>query len=97
MNLLVRDSISLDTTFTNSRTNHLTDISITSHGGFINGFLDAIGRPSYSLPTGGVSHFLHHEGQIDMIVLSGVLPVVVRGTKVPDTHGGPIAPGISEY
>ena len=29
------------------------DISITAHGGFINGFLNAIGRPFYSLPTGG--------------------------------------------
>ncbi len=32
-----------------------TDISITAHGGFINGFLSAIGRPFYSLPTGGES------------------------------------------
>ncbi|TCD63087.1 hypothetical protein EIP91_006014 [Steccherinum ochraceum] len=31
-----------------------TYISITSHGGFINGLLSVIGRPSYSLPTGGV-------------------------------------------
>lgn len=29
-------------------------VSITAHGGFINGFLQAIGRPMYSLPTGGV-------------------------------------------
>jgi len=31
-----------------------TYISLTAHGGFINGFLHAIGRPSYALPTGGV-------------------------------------------
>ncbi|KAH8077491.1 phosphoglycerate mutase-like protein [Cristinia sonorae] len=29
-------------------------VSITAHGGFINGFLAAIGRPSYALPTGGI-------------------------------------------
>ncbi|EKM51431.1 uncharacterized protein PHACADRAFT_200260 [Phanerochaete carnosa HHB-10118-sp] len=29
-------------------------ISITAHGGFINGLLNAVGRPNYSLPTGGV-------------------------------------------
>ncbi|KAH9936664.1 phosphoglycerate mutase-like protein [Fomitopsis serialis] len=31
-----------------------TYISITAHGGIINGILAAVGRPSYSLPTGGV-------------------------------------------
>ncbi|KZT64923.1 phosphoglycerate mutase-like protein [Daedalea quercina L-15889] len=31
-----------------------TYISITAHGGIINGILAATGRPSYSLPTGGV-------------------------------------------
>ncbi|GJF00618.1 hypothetical protein PsYK624_169120 [Phanerochaete sordida] len=31
-----------------------TYVSITAHGGFINGFLNAVGRPNYSLPTGGV-------------------------------------------
>jgi len=31
-----------------------TVVSITAHGGFINGFLVAIGRSSYSLPTGGI-------------------------------------------
>ncbi|KAI0081465.1 phosphoglycerate mutase-like protein [Panus rudis PR-1116 ss-1] len=31
-----------------------TFISITAHSGFINGFLAAIGRESYSLPTGGI-------------------------------------------
>ncbi|KAL4242991.1 Histidine phosphatase superfamily protein [Abortiporus biennis] len=29
-------------------------VSITAHGGFINGFLSAVGRPIYALPTGGV-------------------------------------------
>ncbi|KAI0689928.1 phosphoglycerate mutase-like protein [Cytidiella melzeri] len=29
-------------------------ISIVAHGGIINGFLAAIGRPSYPLPTGGI-------------------------------------------
>lgn len=31
-----------------------TFISVTAHGGFINAFLWASGRPSYPLPTGGV-------------------------------------------
>ena len=30
------------------------DIGITAHGGFINGFLEAVGRAHYALPTGGV-------------------------------------------
>ncbi|KAF7365756.1 F-box domain-containing protein [Mycena venus] len=29
-------------------------VSITAHGGIINGFLHAVGRPRYVLPTGGV-------------------------------------------
>ncbi|KAF5334281.1 hypothetical protein D9758_015537 [Tetrapyrgos nigripes] len=29
-------------------------ISVTAHGGIINGFLNAMGRDAYSLPTGGV-------------------------------------------
>jgi len=29
-------------------------VSITAHGGIINGFLNALGRPRYPLPTGGV-------------------------------------------
>jgi len=29
-------------------------ISLTAHGGFINGFLTAIGRLNYSVPTGGI-------------------------------------------
>lgn len=29
-------------------------VSITAHGGFINGVLEAIGRRHYALPTGGV-------------------------------------------
>lgn len=29
-------------------------ISVTAHGGIINGFLAAMGRPPYGLPTGGV-------------------------------------------
>lgn len=29
------------------------DISITAHGGIINGILAAAGRPPYALPTGG--------------------------------------------
>ncbi|KAJ7132667.1 histidine phosphatase superfamily [Mycena filopes] len=33
---------------------HASVVSITAHGGIINGFLHALGRPSYSLPTGGV-------------------------------------------
>lgn len=40
---------------------HLTrliDISITAHSGFINGFLAAIGHPTFSLPTGGMSTYL---------------------------------------
>ncbi|GJF00616.1 phosphoglycerate mutase-like protein [Phanerochaete sordida] len=40
----------LDTAFAGDA----TYISITAHGGFINGFLNAVGRPNYSLPTGGV-------------------------------------------
>ncbi|KAI0953659.1 hypothetical protein AcW1_007823 [Taiwanofungus camphoratus] len=32
----------------------LVDISVTAHGGIINGFLAAMGRTPYSLPTGGV-------------------------------------------
>ncbi|KAJ7046333.1 histidine phosphatase superfamily [Mycena alexandri] len=33
---------------------HATFLSITAHGGIINGFLHALGRPNYLLPTGGV-------------------------------------------
>ncbi|KAI0345470.1 phosphoglycerate mutase-like protein [Trametopsis cervina] len=29
-------------------------ISVVAHGGIINGFLSAVGRPSYPLPTGGI-------------------------------------------
>ncbi|KAF8064320.1 histidine phosphatase superfamily [Lyophyllum atratum] len=29
-------------------------ISVTGHGGITNGFMAAVGRPSYSLPTGGI-------------------------------------------
>ncbi|KAJ7908384.1 histidine phosphatase superfamily [Mycena leptocephala] len=29
-------------------------VSVTAHGGIINGFLHALGRPRYPLPTGGV-------------------------------------------
>ncbi|KAJ7085204.1 histidine phosphatase superfamily [Mycena belliarum] len=29
-------------------------VSVTAHGGIINGFLRALGRPKYPLPTGGV-------------------------------------------
>lgn len=32
----------------------MVDIGITAHGGFINGFLTAVGRVHYALPTGGV-------------------------------------------
>ena len=43
-----------------------TDVCITAHGGFINGFLTAVGRAHYSLPTGGTSHFLvFSAGRID--------------------------------
>ncbi|KIM49773.1 hypothetical protein M413DRAFT_438906 [Hebeloma cylindrosporum] len=45
-------------------------ISITAHGGWINGFLTAIGRNVYPLPTGGV------------------LPVLVKGTKIPRNDCG---------
>ena len=31
-------------------------VAITAHGGFINGFLVAVGRKPYSLPTGGEYH-----------------------------------------
>ncbi|KAJ7480744.1 histidine phosphatase superfamily [Mycena latifolia] len=31
-----------------------TFVSITAHGGIINGFLHAMGRPRYPLPTGGI-------------------------------------------
>ncbi|THH21431.1 hypothetical protein EUX98_g8388 [Antrodiella citrinella] len=31
-----------------------TVVSITAHGGFINGFLAVVGRRAYSLPTGGI-------------------------------------------
>ena len=31
----------------------LVVISITAHSGFINGFLTAVGRPSFTVPTGG--------------------------------------------
>ncbi|KAG6910375.1 hypothetical protein DXG01_011090 [Tephrocybe rancida] len=31
-----------------------TFISVTGHGGIINGFMASLGRPSYSLPTGGI-------------------------------------------
>lgn len=31
-----------------------TFISITAHGGIINGFLATVGRPPYALPTGGI-------------------------------------------
>ncbi|KIP07162.1 hypothetical protein PHLGIDRAFT_35565 [Phlebiopsis gigantea 11061_1 CR5-6] len=31
-----------------------TYISITAHSGFVNGFLNVVGRPKYSLPTGGI-------------------------------------------
>jgi hypothetical protein len=30
------------------------DISVTAHGGIINGFLQAIGRPPFPLSTGGM-------------------------------------------
>jgi hypothetical protein len=33
----------------------LAVISITAHSGFINGFLKAVGRPSFEVPTGGES------------------------------------------
>ncbi|KAJ7665583.1 histidine phosphatase superfamily [Mycena rosella] len=32
----------------------VTFLSITAHGGIINGFLRALGRPKYPLPTGGI-------------------------------------------
>ncbi|KAJ7782198.1 histidine phosphatase superfamily [Mycena olivaceomarginata] len=36
-------------------------VSITAHGGIINGFLRALGRSRYALPTGGPVHLLNLE------------------------------------
>ncbi|KAH0580024.1 hypothetical protein H2248_002838 [Termitomyces sp. 'cryptogamus'] len=46
-----RAKIVLDHIFEN---NQEIFISVTAHGGIINGFLASIGRPAYVLPTGGI-------------------------------------------
>jgi hypothetical protein len=58
-----------------------TDISITSHGGFITAALEELSRPIYALPTGGVSNFVDVHS-VDVLTENppGVLPVVVKGT-----------------
>jgi hypothetical protein len=35
-------------------TQGISYVSITAHSGWINGVLEAVGRPWYSLPTGGI-------------------------------------------
>ncbi|KAJ6616344.1 histidine phosphatase superfamily [Mycena sp. CBHHK59/15] len=42
----------LDNIFQNNKS--ISYVSITAHGGIINGFLRSLGRPIYPLPTGGV-------------------------------------------
>lgn len=56
----------------------LAVICITAHSGIINGFLAALGRPRYPLPTGGkdqsmVIAFISAEP------FEGILPLVIKG------------------
>lgn len=57
-------------------------MAITAHGGFINGFLVAVGRKPYSLPTGG-EYFLPPllDTNLDDHVIAGILPVIVQYTR----------------
>ncbi len=56
------------------------DISITAHGGIINGLLACIGRDTYSLPTGGQRPFYAPSSFITKSKI-GVLPVVIKGVR----------------
>lgn len=54
------------------------DVSITAHGGIINGLLNATGRARYALPTGGVPRYYHpfymvDDNQVSSLSLSRLL------------------------
>ncbi|KAF7303948.1 F-box domain-containing protein [Mycena indigotica] len=53
-------------------------ISVTAHSGIINGFLRALGRPRYVLPTGGDRFLLVRP--VFCLWLAGVLPIVIKAT-----------------
>ncbi|KAK7453401.1 putative phosphoglycerate mutase pmu1 [Stygiomarasmius scandens] len=52
--VMARAKAVLDHIFSSEEMENQDFISITAHGGIINGFLNAMGRESYALPTGGV-------------------------------------------
>ena len=81
----------VDDTSTCSRVKHYlwgkkliyTVVSITSHSGFINGFLQVLGRESYPLQTGGrfADRLRLARRVLTFKRASGVLPIVVKATN----------------